>query len=385
MDIGVLGEPATLDPYDPRASELTYALVRPVFRMPFHREPDGSIEPDLAGNMKIDGHRARLRLVDAVWSDGRKIDARDVVLSVRRASRPSGFADVRTAQAISSRTVELTGNVHNWKATLSTGAFVLPKGRIKRGNIAAGPFRFSSYTRSRKLTYEPNPEAEAQPLLDSLTVSFVQSTELLLRLLERGSVDAAVLPSTVNLGDRLDEAGLSFDARRGSERIVLSFEPERVGRAPATAVMRHINRQLLAGTFLRDNGEMIRAGQGTTEDSSLPTQLSIGAAEGDELLSLLQRAIQLQLEDAGSTVELITAPVATVYGMWDDHAPADALLLRRYSPLRRGTQRDIRLDLPLASVDTFMAWREEVHGIAVDPSLEGPLWNARDWWIEPSI
>jgi hypothetical protein len=54
-------------------------------------------------------------------------------------------------------------------------------------------------------------------------------------------------------------------------------------------------------------------------------------------------------------------------------------------PPWRGVETDGGYVFPLASVATFMAWREKVHGIAVNPSPEGPLWNARDWWIEPSI
>ncbi|MCA1695000.1 MAG: hypothetical protein LC749_09820, partial [Actinobacteria bacterium] len=79
------------------------------------------------------------------------------------------------------------------------------------------------------------------------------------------------------------------------------------------------------------------------------------------------------------------APVSTVYGTWGTHAPADVLLLRRFSSPRGSSENATRFDYALASVDTFMVWREEVHGITVNPSLEGPLWNARDWWLEPSI
>ena len=95
--------------------------------------------------------------------------------------------------------------------------------------MSGGPFRFVRYDPGRSLEYEPNEEWSGRsPNLDRLTVSFVQSTELLVQLLAAGKVDAAALPSSVNLDDRLTELGLEHEEKLGWESIVLAFEREDV-------------------------------------------------------------------------------------------------------------------------------------------------------------
>jgi len=51
--VGVYGEPATLDPYSPLASESTWQLVRPVYPSLYRMAPDGSVEADLAARHKV--------------------------------------------------------------------------------------------------------------------------------------------------------------------------------------------------------------------------------------------------------------------------------------------------------------------------------------------
>jgi peptide/nickel transport system substrate-binding protein len=35
--------------------------------------------------------------------------------------------------------------------------------------------------------------------------------------------------------------------------------------------------------------------------------------------------------------------------------------------------------IPLFQRPTFIAWRDTLHNVAENPSLEGPLWNAEAW------
>lgn len=375
VEIGILGEPATLDPYGDTASELTYVLARPVFPMPYRMLPDGTTEPELASSLEVTGRGARLVIDDLRWSDDRRITARDVVASIRRATPPSGFAEIAIARVAGPRTVRLRGDVPDWETALATGAFVLPRGELGGGNVAGGPFRFSSYDRGRRLVYVANPASETPPLLDRLEVSFVQGTELLIRLLQSGDIDAAWLPSTVNLSDRLTELGFPHASASGSERVVVTFNPDRIAESEVTAVLGKVEMARLGSSFLRDEGKVLGRFPG---GAATPSLVSIAAPEGDELLTLMQRAMQVALRRAGVTAELITGPVSTVYGEWQDSAPADILL-----------QRSVADRLPnaisLASVSSFLAWREGVYGLAVNPSLEGPLWNAREWWREPSL
>lgn len=376
IEIGVLGEPETLDPYAESASELTYALARPVFPMPYRMLDDGSVEPDLAASLETTPRGALLTLADREWSNGRRIRPADVVASIRRARPPSGFAAIRAARVAGARTVALTGDVRDWRSTLATGAFVLPRGRLIGGNVSGGPFRFAAYQRGRRLAYEANDRAPEPPLLARLEVSFVQGTELLITLLERGELDAAWLPSTVNLSDRLDERGLAHSSRIGAEKVVLTFDPTRLSRAGFSSLVGEIELAALDDAFLRDDGSVaviVDRGSGPA-----PTLVSLGAPEGDELLTLMQRAIQIDLEASDVTAELITGPVSAVYGAWQTDPPADVILRRTVAPRASSS-------VVVASVASYLAWRDGIHGLVVNPTLEGPLWNAREWWIEPSI
>lgn len=401
VDLGVVGEPATLDPYGREASDLTYALVRPVFPMPFRLLPDGDVEPDLAANLDEVPGGALLELRDARWSNGRPITAHDVVASIERATPPSGFADIRSATVQSRRVVMLRGNVDRWPETLASGAYVLPRGHLVRGRLSGGPFRFARYDQGRRLVYERNDEWAGTPsFLDGISVSFVQSTELLIRLLDEGKLDAAAPPSSVNLDERLDELGLAHQEKRGWEALSLSFDPRDVTRNQWIATVREIDVQALLATFIRDDGRYSntlypgpRGSDGFWAHVARPnygpplSQLTLAAPEGDELLASLQRAIQLDLERDGITVEVVTAPWSTHYGRWRDESPASAALLRTAgSPGRSGPPDDSSsFTFPLAHVDTIVTWREEVHGMAVNPSLDGALWNAAEWWKGPPI
>jgi ABC-type transport system substrate-binding protein len=401
VDLGVVGEPATLDPYGRDASDLTYALVRPVFPTPFRLLPDGNVEADLAASLDEVPGGARLELKEAQWSNGRPITARDVVASIERATPPSGFADIRSATAESRRTVMLRGDVDRWPETLASGAYVLPRGRLLRGRLSGGPFRFARYDQGRRLVYERNGAWDGSaPFLDRIAVSFVQSTELLIRLLDEGKLDAAAPPSSVNLDERLDELGLAHQEKRGWEALSLSFDPDDVTRNQWIATAREVDLRALLATFIRDDGRFTntlypgpKGSEGFWSHVAMPnfgpplSQMTLAAPEGDELLASLQRAIQLDLERDGITVEVVTAPWSTHYGRWRDDSPASAALLRASgAPGMSGPPDDTSsFTLPLAHVETIVTWREEVHGIAVNPSLDGPLWNAAEWWKGPPI
>ena len=399
ISVGMLGEPATLDPYGSVASDLTYALVRPVYRMPYRLLPDGSVEPDLALDLETDGKTAVLTLEEAHWSNGKEITSRDVVRSIERALPPSGFATIRAARVVDNRRIELRGAVDSWEETLASGAFVLPGGKV-RGRVAAGPWRFSEFEAGRLISYVPNPSWDGPALsLDRLTVDFVNTTEILLRLLERGEIDAAAIPWTVNLDERLDALEIPYDRALGWEAINIAFDPHDLTPGQWQAVAGALDRQLLVDSFVRDDGTFsntLAPGPSGSEgfwshaqipDSPLPSTMSLGAPEGDEMLGLMHRAIQLDLERKGMTVELISGPLAIHYGRWADGGPADASLLRVVGAPGAAVPEDSLRStmLPLAHIETLVAWNPQVMGVEVHPSLDGVLWNAEKWWKDPSI
>ena len=382
LDIGIVGEPATLDPYARRASDLTYALVRPVFPMPYRRLPDGSVEPDLADALEVTGDKAELTLRSTTWSDGRPITARDVVASIQRADDPSGFAQLRAARATGPRTVVLRGNVDDWEETLAMGAYVMPRGRLAAGRVSGGPFRFERYVQGRSLSYGVNERWDRDsPYLDGLKVSFVQGTQLLVRLLEEERLDAIAPPMSVNLDDRLDEIGIAYDEALGDETIALEADPDDLTEAEWVALGSTIDLGRLVTSFIRDDGSAVETSRSRASTEPLPAEVSIAAPEGDELLILIQRAIQLDLQRSSVAAPVITGPTSTHYGAWRGDGPADMALVRtmdRTAPVGRRW-------LPIARVESIVGWRDGVKGIVVNPTLDGPLWNAWEWWIDPSI
>ena len=380
VDLGVVGEPATLDPFAPNASDLTFALVRPVFPMPYRLLPDGTTEPDLAENLEVSGDRALLTLRRTSWSDGRAITARDVVASIKRAAPPSGFAATE-ARVLRPRVVELRGDIEDWEATLARGAYVLPRGKLAAGRISGGPFRFRRYDQGRRITYIPNGKWDGDaPLLDEIAVSFVQGTQLLVRLLEEGRLDAASPPMSVNLDERLEEVGIAHAEALGAETIAIEAAPGRLTDAEWRALVAEIDVANLVRSFIRDDGSMVRDIPG--REGPVPAEISIAAPEGDELLGLMQRAIQIDLQRSNVTSQLISGPLATHYGAWRDDPPADLALVRLAagSPMLTPARTQ-----EIARIETIVAWRAGTHGIVVNPTLDGPLWNAWEWWKDPSI
>jgi ABC-type transport system substrate-binding protein len=390
---GVYGEPATLDPHSPLASDLTYALVRPLYRSLYRFEPDGEAVPDLVRSLGISGDVATLTLERAKWSDGRPITARDVAGTVERARPPSGLSLVDSVDVITPRRLVLTGSVEDWPATLARISYVVPpSGRP----LYSGPFVLARSVPGLQMTYRPNLGSGASPYLDRFTVQFTESVGILLGLLEQGDVDAAWIPSSVNLEQRLDEIGLAHDDALGWERLYLDLEGSSLDVEQRRALARSLDRRAFETGFVREDGRIANTltpepgpgaadgpfssvfrGEGEGEDVSL----QLAAPTGDELLDLLQRLSQVHLDLAGFDVELVNVDARRFYGEWARDDPVDAALRRAAGApgLAPGSSGDLAA-LPLFHVENVLAWREGVFGLDVNPTLEGPLWNAETWF-----
>jgi extracellular solute-binding protein (family 5) len=401
--IGFVGSPATLDPYSPLASDLTYALARPVYPSLYELQPDGTTRPSLARHLEHVTGGVRVFLKRTRWSDGSPIVARDVLASIRRARAPSGFARIRRARRVSQGELILGGRVGNWRRALATLAFVVPNGVPGNGHrrgVGGGPFRVGSYTPGLKLAYKPNRSGQLtdRPLLDKVIVEFVDSESVLLQLLHAGRLDAAAPPSTLNLADRLDGIDVEHDAELGWEAISLELE-QSIPRSARAAVVAVANRQALVDGLVRDDGVLsntLHPGPNDADGawsgdlgkrSRVTTPVRLSAPAGDELTGLLQRALQIQLTEAHVGVEPLTTSAAEFYGLWRLDDPADVAILRRAGApgLHDGAAARRRLTaLPVAQVKTYLAWRPGVHGLEVNPTFAGPLWNAESWWLDPT-
>jgi hypothetical protein len=378
------------------ASELTYELAVPVYPSLYRFDPSGHPHPYLARRIEPIRGGVRVTLRRARWSDGRAVSAEDVVRTWRRARRPSGFSRVTSARAAGPRQVELHGHVADWRQTLATVSYVLPGGRARR--LSAGPFRIQSYTPGLQVVFTRNPRSWVRPRLSTLKVEFVQSLQVLLLLLQKGSLDAAAPPSSVNLDSRLQALGVHHSDALGWESVQLRFPGNGLTAAQRRSLAAAVDRTRLARGFVRDEGRPsttlhpdpgVHGARGPW--SHLPkasivvhSRVTLSAPSGDELLELIQRALQLQLERAAPDLELAGIDSQTFYGPWRINNPTQVALSRTSGapgPGRDAGAFGNARALPLFEVDTVVAWRDGVTGPTADPTFDGPLWNAAQWSV----
>lgn len=405
VSFGVVGEPATYDPYSPRASDLTYALVRPLFPSLFRFLPDGSTEPLLAESLEPQGDGVLIRLRALTWSSGRPVVARDVLRSIARARPPSGFAAIEDARPRGPRALLVEGTVDDWERTLATFAYVLPNGRVSGvPRDSAGPFAVRRHTPGLGLVFEHNPRWTGDPpLLDRVRVRFTQSLDVLLALLRRGRLDAAALPMSVNLDDRLELLGLDHQESLGWETVYLDLEGAGLSRRQRVRLWRAVDRDAIASGFIRDDGRLANTlypapgpegADGPFSDSLGPAgpppefPVRIAASNSDELARLVQRALFRQLQTSGFEVELLGIEPRVFEGRWRVSGPADVAIRRRAGApgLADGSRAARTLDaLPLFHVESVVAHTGRLRELRPNPTFEGPLWNIERWWRVPDL
>lgn len=391
----MFGEPATLDPYAPLASDLTYALARPVYRSLYRFDPTGEPAPDLVESLDASGEVATITLAEASWSDGSPLTSRDVEATIARAGPASGLAAIDSVQRRGLRRLVLSGSVQDWPQTLARISYVLPSSGKR---LYSGPFRIANRTPGLQVVFEPNPASEQPPYLDRLIVRYTEGSDFLVALLERGRLDAAWLPSSVNLDQRLDELGLAHQEALGWERIVLDLSGSDLTPAQRRVVAGSLERRPMEEGFVRDAGRIANTlapepGRGGARGPFGPVfkargkgdgiSLQLSAPSGDELLELIQRLAQVQLDANGFDVELINVNARRFYGEWALEDPVDAALRRLAGAPGDGSDQSMAslAELPLFHVETVMAWGPDVAGIQVDPTIEGPLAHAHQWYV----
>ena len=384
LRFGVLGDVATLDPYSPKASDLTFALVRPVYPSLYRFEPDGSATPYLADSLEVSGDGAVVTLADMSWSHGGNVSARDVVASWRRAGAASGFSDITSARATGPQEVTFKGSVADWEKALATNAFVLPKGKV--GRSYAGPYMIEKRKPGLSIRYGVNPTwSGPEQGFPRVTVFSVDTTGTLLSLLESGELDAAWFPSTVNLAERLEAADLRYDSALGWSSIRMTagsdLSPGSVGTLAAA-----LDRRSLQEAFIRDDGRISdsltpqpdRSNEGPSEPSvrGRPFPFVLAAPHGDELLGFLQDAIQIQLAKSGFEVELIDIPVKEIYSRRFESL---SLLRAEGSPGEEAPNSAYESSIPMFHVKSYVVWNKNVAPIQINPTSDGPLWNLEAW------
>ena len=287
------------------------------------------------------------------------------------------------ARALGKRRVRFEGEVFgDWSRRLALGTYVVPP--RPGSKIGSGPYIASRYVPGLEIVYEPNPEWSGDPpLLDRVAVQFVSSTQLLLELVERGRLDAAVVPSAVNIDERLTEIGLAYEETEGWETIVLDMR-KLADRTTRLRLAHSIDRGQLEEGLIRDDGDVVDVRSlARVPEGGGDLEVTLATASGDELLQLMQRVLQRQLGADGIKAELVQIDPATLYGEWESNAPTDVALRRVITARFNGPRapRDLSR-FPLFSVDTFVAFDKSLQGVEGNGTLDGPLWNVHEWWLE---
>ena len=374
--VGVVGEPATLNPYAADTSDLTLALTRPLYPSLFRLLPDGEVRPDLALSLDETGSGARIRLREASWSDGRPITARDVIASVEEARAPSGFARVRTASARGLRTVVLRGEVGDWPLTLARAAPVVSP----RRGVYGGPFVLAERTPGLELVLEPNPRWWGRSVgLERVRVRHIASLDIMISLLKRGALDVAATPSGLNLAGRLEAAGLEWAQALGWESVWVDFGAADVSASELKGVVEALDLARMESVFVASLGRLVATPDGSGAGSRPLQELDIAAPRDDELLVLYQEAVYEQLKGAGIASELSAIESNEFYGGWLRSNPVDVALRRSTGVPGALPGAGVVDALPLAQVSTVLAWRPGIRGPRPNPTLEGPLWNLESW------
>lgn len=377
ITFGVLGEPATLDPYHRHASDLTVALTTPLYPSLFRLTPDGEAAPYLAASIEKDDDGVVVELADMRWSDGQQITPADVIATWKRAHPPSGLARFRSAR-VQGGAVRFEGDGSKAELALATRSPILPDGRA--GRAYGGPFALVERTPGLEVRMEPNPEWSGDgPGVERLVVQHIASLDIMLGLLEEQRLDAAAVPSSVNLSERLERSGVAFDAELGWESIAMTGSLAHLAGT--------IDRGALESGLIGQEGRISdtpapRPGDGGAAGSgpgegALPPVIPLAVPEGDELMFLLQRAITLELAEADLQVELWEEEVPVHYGPGTAEGRVSLVRLAG-DPLGLGADGDVQ---PLFHVETFIAFGEGISGIEVNPTVAGPLWNVERWTV----
>jgi hypothetical protein len=204
----------------------------------------------------------------------------------------------------------------------------------------------------------------------------------MLGLLSEGRLDAAAVPSTVNLSERAEALGLRSGSTLGWETIWLSFGDD-VEAPEAAALLRALDVGSMEERLIRGDGRRSQA-RGPTGGTLPVGELTVTAPVGDELLELLLRAVYAQLDDAGLVVEAAPIDPFVFYGPWLQNDPSDVAIRRSGgSPGGPAPIPGERVRHTLFEVATFVLWGDGIAGPQPNPTYEGPLWNLEQWTEGP--
>jgi ABC-type transport system substrate-binding protein len=462
LRLGYPEEPPSLNPVtDPSAASRD--LLRPVLPSFFLVTPDLRYEPYLlAGRPEVARRGSRMevrfRIRDrATWSDGRPVTVADVAFTWRvmrdpdlEVQRPDGFDHLVDVVEESPKVgvLVLEPPLPGWRDLFSAGRFVLPSHAAPAPSdvgtwdlgppVTAGPFRLGRWVPGRSVDLLADPRFWGQPaLVERIEVAFVPDPTTAIQLLRRGQLDVVAPMLGVSWGRRLEAVpGVEVSRATGPDLVHLVIEADALDAGDRARVARALDRERFLQVVLRDEAETAQGILGPEQAGALPAwaryatggPATIGAEEeldlaytGGELLDLLARFVQAELEDAGADVELVpldadvfqgtflperrfdlalwesrTGPAPDLWrwvhvpgagepvtGLVDPRAASVALEAQAGDAAALAyAQRRLALlapVVPLFQPRVTMARAQGVAGPTANPTVEGPLWNTWAW------
>ena len=458
--LGYPEEPPTLNPVTevaPAAAELLRAVL-PSFHI---LTPDLTYRPSLLAEepeVSVAGGRMTVRFrlrAGARWSDGRPITVEDVAFTWRamtapgvEVAHPEGFDHVVDVTEVSPREGELilSPPLASWRDLFSGGRFVLPAhaaegpadvaGWDEGPPVSGGPFELGTWTRGRSVELVANPRfVGGVPRARRIVVLFVPDPTTAIQLFEGGRLDAVAPMLGLAWSRRLarvPDAGVT--SAFGPDLVAMAVETGNVADAELRRrLAAAVDRRRFVDVVVGDEGRLAESVIVPEQDGAVDawaryTGTDLEAVEGGgelsivyprgELLDLVARYLQAELERVGADVELVALETDV---LWDTFVPQ-----RRYDLLLlevRGTPfpdlspwagaasftglEDTELDRLRARVEAegpssaalgdaqerlaelaavlplfqprVAAASQGVAGVEANPTADGILWNAEDW------
>jgi peptide/nickel transport system substrate-binding protein len=311
--------------------------------------------------------------------------------------------------------------------------------------VAGGPFRIGEWTRGKAIVLQRNSRFFGpRALLEAIQIEFVPDATTALQLLQVGEVDAVAPALGISWNRRLEAIpGVTTSGKFGPDLVHLVVNtPASADAEKRRRIAEAIDRDRFADVIIRDEGRKADGVLAPEQEGAVPAWDAYGtnadppdvlgadeewtlAFPRGELMDLAARYVQAEVKRAGGDVELVPLD-ADVFqnewlperrfdlALWESRAGPEPWLLRwfaatgdeRVSQVIDAELNDILAEsdqegpanqaalsgaqerlaelvpvLPMFQPKVTMGWREGVGGIAANPTVDGPLWNAWNWSI----
>lgn len=262
MTVIIGAEFSTLDPMAlPSSAEISFC--QNIFDYLVVGDENGDITGSVATDWTTeDGTSYTFTLRDDIYfSNGDKLDAEDVVLSVERFRDESwmqyaSFA-VDSAEAVDENTVTINLkyayakflNMLRYCAIIDSEYYnSTDYEEFARNPIGSGPYKLTSWTAGQNATLEANDKYWGEaPAIPNITINFVSDTNTVLVALENGEADLAygTALSIVTYQEAVDGGELGTDTTTGNSFYYVNFNSQRLSKEIRQALSYATDREAL--------------------------------------------------------------------------------------------------------------------------------------------